>query len=192
MRLLTKHLSTIVVALAVSALVAAAPAIAHGVDHALFAHDAAKLDGVDGSRYVQGPTSSRVVSIRRSVPNGNTITLFNVPGLGRLRAQCLNDGNNARVKYVNNTGVAVDVWRDYQMDMGLDVIRKSSNTAMVDVAWFELASGEQQGSRLLLGRGTGTGTPGSARSSASLDIGVFKADGPTPCIFQVGGTSWQE
>lgn len=42
---LRKHLPTVAIALVVSAVTAGAPAIAHGVQHALFAHNADKVDG---------------------------------------------------------------------------------------------------------------------------------------------------
>ena len=42
-----KHLSTVVVAIVAAAVTASAPAIAHGVKHALFAHKAGKVDGKD-------------------------------------------------------------------------------------------------------------------------------------------------
>jgi hypothetical protein len=42
---LRRHLGTIAVAMVTAAVTAAAPAIAHGVEHALFAHDADKVDG---------------------------------------------------------------------------------------------------------------------------------------------------
>jgi hypothetical protein len=40
-----KHLSTVIVALVAASIGAGAPAIAHGVEHALFAHNADRVDG---------------------------------------------------------------------------------------------------------------------------------------------------
>jgi hypothetical protein len=45
LRRLRNHLETIVVAMITAAVTAAAPALAHGVQHALFAHNADKVDG---------------------------------------------------------------------------------------------------------------------------------------------------
>jgi hypothetical protein len=42
---LRKHLPTVLIAVVASAVTAGAPAIAHGVQHALFAHNADKVDG---------------------------------------------------------------------------------------------------------------------------------------------------
>lgn len=47
------NLTTILIALGVGAIGAAAPAIGHGVNHALFAHDAGKLDGKDANDFVK-------------------------------------------------------------------------------------------------------------------------------------------
>ena len=44
-RFVRRHKGTIVVALVAATLTAAAPAVGHGVEHALFAHDADKVDG---------------------------------------------------------------------------------------------------------------------------------------------------
>ena len=45
MKWLKRDLSTVVVAVVAAAVTAGAPALAHGVQHALFAHDADKVDG---------------------------------------------------------------------------------------------------------------------------------------------------
>ncbi|HYN35373.1 MAG TPA: hypothetical protein VEV82_00195 [Actinomycetota bacterium] len=42
-----RHLSAILIVLALGVVSFTAPAIAHGVQHALFAHDAGKVDGLD-------------------------------------------------------------------------------------------------------------------------------------------------
>jgi hypothetical protein len=42
---LRKHLPTVLIAMVVAAVTAGGPAIAHGVQHALFAHNAGKVDG---------------------------------------------------------------------------------------------------------------------------------------------------
>jgi hypothetical protein len=42
---LRKHLPTVIIAVVASAVTAGAPAIAHGVQHALFAHNSDKVDG---------------------------------------------------------------------------------------------------------------------------------------------------
>jgi hypothetical protein len=50
-----KHLPTIVVAIVTAAVTTAAPAIGHGVQHALFAHNAEKVDGKSAVGAKAGP-----------------------------------------------------------------------------------------------------------------------------------------
>ena len=181
MRLLSKHLSTIVIALAVSALVAAGPAIAHGVDHALFAHDAGNLDGRDSKDFVRAKRVTTSITVRRSFPNGSNETLLRLPGLGRLRAFC--DAGNAIVRYQNTSPTAVDRWTDYSTPAGLTTDRTMPNEAPTPVAWFETANGMFDGGRLVLGKGTG-----DQRRTATLAVSPIKEASDKPCLVQVDGT----
>lgn len=59
-----RHLPTILVAMVTAAVTAGAPAIAHGVQHALFAHDSDEVDGRDavGSKTSKGARAGKLVA----------------------------------------------------------------------------------------------------------------------------------
>ena len=85
MRRLRMHLPTIVVAVVTAAVVAAAPAIGHGVQHALFAHNADKVDGKHavGSGVSRSKAAGKLVATKKKGPaKGRFAAKFLPRGVG--------------------------------------------------------------------------------------------------------------
>jgi hypothetical protein len=101
MRLVRKHLTTILIAILVSALTAAAPAIAHGVEHALFAHDSDKVDGKHavGAGATKSQRKGKLVATNGSGRLPNDI-IAKAPNADRL------DGIDSK-KFVRGAGTKV-------------------------------------------------------------------------------------
>jgi hypothetical protein len=75
MKLIRQNLSTVVIATVVSGIVAAGPVIAHGVQHALFAHNAGKLDGIDSPGFVRSSGNVLVTSFGPWITHVSTLNM---------------------------------------------------------------------------------------------------------------------
>jgi hypothetical protein len=68
LRLVRENLKVILVATIAATIAAGAPAIAHGVRHALFAHNAGKVDGVEGRALQKRCKDGSVLAFARIEP----------------------------------------------------------------------------------------------------------------------------
>lgn len=64
-----KHVSTVLVVVSIMALFESAPVIAHGIEHALLAHNAEKLDGLDSKAFQRECKDGSVLAFARISPN---------------------------------------------------------------------------------------------------------------------------
>ena len=212
MRQIRTYLTMAVVALAAASLTAAAPAIAHGVDHALFAHDAGRVDGknavaatatpeqranklvatdgtgrlpddiIAGDGFVRGH-GVEVLSSRRIRTNGSPdVVLLELPGLGTLHARCP-DAGTASVVWENTSSHTVDLWRDVSGGIVWTTAAPDDTAPVVEV---DIAAGEHNGSLLELGWGNGT----IIGRNASVRAYVGRDSWPGPCAFQARATVW--
>ncbi len=124
LRPVNDNLKLVLVAVLTAGVAASAPAIAHGVEHALFAHNADKLDGKTASEFMDSSVYTRSVSTSGQ------------PGLNGTRvAQASCDpedrvltggfvGLDEGTRLINSfPGTAVPVWQvDWENDATADTI----------------------------------------------------------------------
>ena len=70
LKLVRENLKVILVATIAATIAAGAPAIAHGVRHALFAHNAGKVDGIEGRAIQKRCKDGSVLAFARVEPGG--------------------------------------------------------------------------------------------------------------------------
>jgi len=85
---LRKYVPTVLVAVTAAALTSAAPAVSHGVQHALFAHKAHKVDGKHavGAGATRKKAAGKLVATRAKGKNKGTLPPKFIPGLGRTKS----------------------------------------------------------------------------------------------------------
>jgi hypothetical protein len=110
---LKRDLRTIVVAVVAASVTAAAPAVAHGVQHALFAHNADKVDG------------------KHAVGSGATLTaaagkLVATTGTGRLAARFMPNGFAGPRAYATVSNETVD-FESGQARRGFSAVARPTN-----------------------------------------------------------------
>ena len=138
--------------------------------------NADKLDGLDSSGLVQGRgtlLSNRIVFLPGQEPR----TLLEIPGLGRLFAQCT--PAEADILWENNTQSTIDRWSELTQGWDSELERPGS---MEFVATSEIA----KGATLALG----VGNDPDPRRIATVHAFAFQSEDGAPCGFQAQGTLW--
>ena len=95
LRLARENLKVILVAMVTAMLTAGAPAIAHGVQHALFAHNAGRVDGIDSSALQKKCKNGSVLAFARIVPGSLSSDSLSSAGITEAY-NCASPNNPAR------------------------------------------------------------------------------------------------
>jgi hypothetical protein len=112
-------------------------------------------------------------------------TLLDIPGLGRLEADCSQTA--AILVWINTTGGPVDVWTDF-VSPGRSrgtVAGAGGNYAVVESSPSN-PGGASMSSTLSLGTGADPGP----RKVATIHVSAFQEVNNNPCGFQAQGTLW--
>jgi hypothetical protein len=96
-RFLRENLKVVLVAMVTAMLTASAPAIAHGVRHAMFAHNADKVDGVDSSAFQKKCKNGSVLAFARVDPSQLDADSLTSDGITEAY-NCASPGNPAVAK----------------------------------------------------------------------------------------------
>jgi hypothetical protein len=103
-RVLRENLKVILVAMVTAMLTASAPAIAHGVRHAVFAHNADKVDGVDSSALQRKCKNGSILAFARVDPTQLDADSLTSDGITEAY-NCASPGNPAVAKKGSQPGV---------------------------------------------------------------------------------------
>ena len=161
--------------------------------------DADKLDGLDSTGLLgwdaalPGEPRGRGSILANRIVRGNQtdeVALMEIPGLGRLRAQCLY--NLATIYWQNTTAGPVDLWMPRlsgTLAAG-EFVGTEGVVAPVNQLYFVAddltAQDAKDGSTFTLGKGFAPG----ARSTATVHVSAFQSDPGQPCGFQAQATVW--
>jgi hypothetical protein len=148
--------------------------------------NADQLDGLDSSVFVSGAGIKALANSIHINAGAPEQTLLTIPGLGYVKAQCHSQG--ADLIWVNNTGVSVDVWRDYGLTPGTDPVGFLSQVGLNGTAGAVVHTYQTQqiGTTLGVARGTQPAT----RRLAVVHLLASQATAHAQCGFQAFGTFW--
>jgi hypothetical protein len=138
--------------------------------------NADKLDGIDSGGLVKGRgtlLSNRLVFVPTA-----TKTLFVIPGLGRLMANC--SSIDATIFWQNTTSSNIDAWFDGTLGRFAEVV--PGQTGGFGVADSDVAPDGTLG--------LGLGNNPNPRTIATVHAFAFQSANGAPCGFQAQATRW--
>jgi len=150
------------------------------------ADDTLKGADIDESTLAIGPSSGNFVRGRGTLLSNRIVlqpvdapatTLLEIPGLGVLKAFCLNE--RAQISWGNTTSSTIDRWFELNGSWDTELTPPTGGGIFTD-------SIEYPGTTLALGVGNDPG----ARRIATLQLFALQSDIGAPCGFQVQGTLW--
>lgn len=152
--------------------------------------NADKLDGIDSTGFARG-AGVTVLANRMVLANGDSgIVLLTLPGLGQLEGSCTLGVSDTRIIWRNTSSSTIDMWYDLYLT---DPSAPDTFQVVVhhgDPTYFYLITvwngNSQAGTRLILGKGSNPG----ARSTATIDLVVYRAAAGAPCDQQATATMW--
>ncbi len=145
--------------------------------------DADKLDGLDSTQFARG-TNLTTVANRLVMDNGDpVVTLLELPGLGRLEANCQANSSYTPIYWRNTTSATIDIWVNTYTDARLRAFIAAPSSTYLVAEWD---AAPQLGDTLVLGYGY----PPNPRKTATVTATAYRSVAGAPCGLQATATVW--